>query len=131
MPDVGGAGGLGGCRAIYRLSLPLGISVEGDGLLNLMVSSPPLSPPRTSPSLASVVVGRRSRARFPNDLCHRSEREGGLSISARRGFAHTEVRKNSRRSSAKTELALSLQIRPTSPSPESGRGRGDVQEGGG
>ena len=78
MPDVGGAGGLGGCRAIYRLSLPLGISVEGDGLLNLMVSSP-LSPPRTSPSLASVVVvvGRRSRARFPNDLCHRSERERG------------------------------------------------------
>ena len=52
MPDVGGAGGLGGCRAIYRLSLPLGISVEGDGLLNLMVSSP-LSPPRTSPLLPS------------------------------------------------------------------------------
>ena len=121
-----------------RLSLGTGMT-EGDGLLNLMVS---LSPPRTSLWLPSSSASARSRARFPNDLCRRKREPKGPSLppflasfGPSSSSVRPGVRKNSR-SSAKTELALSLQIRPTSlvlnpGEEERGCGAGSVQDGGG
>ena len=100
----------GSFRMSYDVPSILGNSDYGDGLLNLMVSylrRARLSGFRRRPpapaSLMIYVVGSESRKGPPS-----------LPSSLPPSFLlRPGVRKNSR-SSAKTELALSLQIRPTS-----------------
>ena len=101
-------------KGSFRMSCDGPSSISGnsdDGLLNLMVSS--LSPARTSRPRPSGSRRRRSPASLMIYVVGSERGPSLLPSFFPRLLLRPGVRKNAR-SSAKTELAPSLQIRPTS-----------------